>query len=208
MFFSFFLLIDPYCHLRHWWSVLDFSPKHRRRTACVKTAALLFSMYTPAPAAAATRRPATLHANCPISQRSPRVKCCRKGAFFFSFLFFFCSGDDYYSCWRTAARRFLCVLGAAVCFALDIYTKIGYITWFIGRKKLYIKSGHSAPPITRMEWSCVLPTSRLWDWQSNQAPSIESSSSRLFGVTPRRQHHIADWTMASPRPLTRKHLIE
>ena len=51
-------------------------------------------------------------------------------------------------------------------------------------KKTICKIRHSAPPIARMEWSCVLPTIRLWDWQSNQAPSIESPNSRIFGVTP------------------------
>ena len=68
-----------------------------------------------------------------------------------------------------------------------------FCTSYLYKNRLYImiyweketicKIRHSAPPIARMEWSCVLPTIRLWDW-SNQTPSIESSNSRIFGVTP------------------------
>ena len=50
-----------------------------------------------------------------------------------------------------------------------------FCTWYLYKNRLYImiyweketicKIRHSAPPIARMEWSCVLPTIRLWDWQ-------------------------------------------
>ena len=95
------------------------------------------------------RRPATLHATFLFhSVAAHQVPPQRH--FFIFFCFSFCSGDDYtpvdgagrhlcfYSCVIDALRR--CGAAAAVCFALDIYTKIGYISWFIGIKKLYIKS--------------------------------------------------------------------
>ena len=90
MFFSFFLLIDPYSHLRHWRCVLDFGPKHTAaEQRASKQPLLLFSMYTPTPAAAATRRPTTLHATVLFHSVA-----ARKAPFSFLF-FFFWSGDDY-----------------------------------------------------------------------------------------------------------------
>ncbi len=39
-----------------------------------------------------------------------------------------------------------------------------------------------------MAWSWHPTNIRLWDWESNQAPSIEASNRWLFGVTPNIRH--------------------
>ena len=131
--------------------ICDIGGAHRRRMARVKTAAPII-FYVHPPPRRRQRRAAPLHFT-PLSYftASPRVKCRRKGAFFFSIVFLLLR-RRLYSCWRAAVRHFLCARGGACvidaprwqCYALDIYPKIGYISWFIGRKKLYIKTFSTA----------------------------------------------------------------
>ena len=129
-FFSFFLLIDPYSHLRHW---LPFFPhqtkelKHSIKQFPLqfrgRLAAVCFGLQvqnTPLPNGARQnicpyyfpcappprrrhRRAAPLHFT-PLSYftASPCVKCRRKGAFPFSF-FFLLLRRRLYSCWRAAS---------------------------------------------------------------------------------------------------------
>ena len=112
MFFSFFLVIDPYSHLRHWLPFFPYQTKElkhsikqfrlqfqgRSATVCFglqvqNTPPLLFSMYTPTPAAAGTRPPTTLHATVLFHSVAARQVPPKRR--FFLLFFFFCSRDNY-----------------------------------------------------------------------------------------------------------------
>ena len=157
---------------------------HRRRTAHVNTAAP-FIFYVHPHTGGGRRRTAVLHFT-PLSYftASPRVKCHRKGAFFFSFFFSSAPETTIFLLTRRStplpmcARGGTCVIdaprrcGGSVFCTLYLYKSSGnrlyiMIYW---EKETICKIRHSAPPIAWMEWSCVLPTIWLWDWQSNQAP--------------------------------------
>ncbi len=48
-----------------------------------------------------------------------------------------------------------------------------------------MKSDIEHPHIDKIAWFYHLGNIRLWDWESNPAPSIEASNRQLFGVTPK-----------------------
>ena len=87
-----------------------------------------FLCTTPTPAAAG----APLHFTpLSYSTASPHVKCCRKGAFFFSSA----PETTIFLLTRRSAALPMCARGGTFvidaprqCFAFDIYTKIGYIS--------------------------------------------------------------------------------
>ena len=106
---------------------------------CVRACVCVCICVCPRMCAGVPRRAAPLHFT-PLSYftASPRVKCRRKGAFFLFFSFFFlllrrttiflltrCSATL-----PMSARGGTCVTDALrrQCFALDIYTKIGFIS--------------------------------------------------------------------------------
>ena len=74
--------VDPYSHLRHWRCVLDTAAEQR----VSKQPPLLFSMYTPTPAAAVLRRPATFHATLLFQSVAAR-QVLPKRRFFLFFCF-------------------------------------------------------------------------------------------------------------------------
>ena len=122
-------------------------------------------LVTPAAAGARTSR------HCPISQRRRASSAAEKALF--SFLFFSSAPETtIFLLTRCSATLPMCATGGTC--VIDAPRCCGgsvFCTWYLYKYRLYImiyweketkcKIRHSAPPIARMEWSCVFPMIRL-----------------------------------------------
>ena len=115
----------------------------------------------------------------------------------------------HWSTWTSLAIEMIRCCSNFLRWLYFFYTKkynsiIYYISWFIGRKKLYVKS--DIQHRLWMEWSCVLPTIRLWDWQStcllrSNHRIVEYSGSPYFLLQSSQVHNVYGVTHGPPNAL-------